>query len=495
MKAFYEVLKLKCQKKYISIEEGFFKDKKLRILFWGLIIGMIAISMYILNYLTPYIADDYHYLSRKDIITNEPLGNFGDYLKSIYNIYFNWGGRIIGGIYTYLLTFIPKSIVNILNTITYIIVVTLIYLNCKGSKKNMLSMFIGIHLLIWICVPDYGQVMFWICGVSNYLYSTLPILGMILIFKNYGLNISKKTYSTSMKLTGKKSCFSLIKQYGILILTFILGILSGCSSENASAGMLVVMTLYLIFYRVNHIRIKGYLIVGYIGSLIGYGILIGAPGNYVRSESEVVHLSLLFKLGMITYFAIAFMAVIFILYFIIAKITLSSPNIDRKKVILESFIFVAGAFSSAFCMVAAPTSPERTWFIVVIYALIAIGIFYSILDLSQDVGTDKGVNILLLRRITVGVILIVGIYCSVMWADTAIVSWEIKSQTQARNTYILSEVEKGNKDIVVPIITHKYPFISNHDALYGLSDIQEDPNYWINRSLAEYYGVHSITGY
>ncbi|MDE6852529.1 MAG: hypothetical protein K2J67_08570 [Lachnospiraceae bacterium] len=36
---------------------------------------------------------------------------------------------------------------------------------------------------------------------------------------------------------------------------------------------------------------------------------------------------------------------------------------------------------------------------------------------------------------------------------------------------------------------------SKHDALEGLSDIRQDPDYWINISLADYYGVDRIQGY
>lgn len=67
---------------------------------------------------------------------------------------------------------------------------------------------------------------------------------------------------------------------------FILGILAGWSSENASAGMIVILTLYIVYYYFNDIHILKYIISGYIGSLIGYILLITAPGNFVRMTSK-----------------------------------------------------------------------------------------------------------------------------------------------------------------------------------------------------------------
>ena len=68
-------------------------------------------------------------------------------------------------------------------------------------------------------------------------------------------------------------------------------------------------------------------------------------------------------------------------------------------------------------------------------------------------------------------------------------------QTQERESYILEQKKSGVTEIRTPIIMIAYPFRSKHDALEGLSDIHQDPDYWINVELAEYYGVDRIQGY
>ena len=75
--------------------------------------------MYILNSLTPLLADDYAwgYINGTDI----HIKNVKDILLSMYNFYFNWGGRIGGEFYNQLFTLTGKPIFNIFNTIIYII--------------------------------------------------------------------------------------------------------------------------------------------------------------------------------------------------------------------------------------------------------------------------------------------------------------------------------------------------------------------------------------
>lgn len=483
------------QKIYLELEDKYNKSKKTKLLLWGISIGIIAIMMFVINSLTPYVADDYHYLRNTDVITGEPLNDISDYLRALYNAYFNWGGRITGTAYTYLFTLVPKIFFNILNTLAYMTVITMIYFICKGNTKHKLSLFIGIHLLIWICVPDYGQVMFWVCGSSNYLWSAIPILGMILMFRSDEYAAKNQKVDMISVQDQKMSIITGLKHIAFMVISFCLGVLAGWSLENASAGMLAILTLYLIYYKINHIKLRGYMISAYLGGLIGFIVLIVAPGNYVRAESDSVQLSLLFKVFMISYFWIAYMMILCALYIVSILVAKAYFQDHKKLQIMQSIFFVLGALGAAYCMVAAPTSPERTWFIVVVFGIIAVGMIYSQWELFVSEDNRQYTTINLIRRIVVSIISVTAIYCAVMWADTAIATYEIKSQTNARNDYILSEVEKGNKEVDVPIISHKYPLLANHDALFGLSDIQEDENYWINQSLARYYGLNKLRGY
>ena len=89
--------------------------------------------MYILNCLTPLLADDYAW----DLLmgTEIHINNVNDIVRSMYNYYFTWGGRIGGAFYDQLFMLLGKPIFNICNTIIYIINTLLIYHICSEKRR------------------------------------------------------------------------------------------------------------------------------------------------------------------------------------------------------------------------------------------------------------------------------------------------------------------------------------------------------------------------
>lgn len=442
-------------------------DKFLRVVYrrrWALTVAILFISFLAMNVLTPYIADDYGNLPK---FAAERTTSFAEIIDSARQSYQNWGGRFVASLFTALFVGIPAYIFDFLNTLAYFLATALIYLICKGDHPHNLVLYAGIHIMLWICVPDYGQVMFWLCGSANYLWTTLPILGMIYLFRRYGYCYERALY---------KPVFG--------IFTFLLGLIAGCGMENSSAGMIVTLTLYLFYFRFYlKIRIRLPIICGYIGSLIGFSFLVFAPGNRERLNASE-NLPLLFKFFVINYYWIMFAGILSVLF---AVLFFACKHREHcyNKLILQAGIFVLSAVFSAYCMLAAPTSPERTWFITCVYMVCANGILFSRFSTEMSGQVRKGVVLF-----TAG--LFIMMFVSMM--DTMIYSYEITVQTRERERYILEQKSQGYMDITTPVITHKYPLRSHHDALTGLSDIQTDPSYWINQVLADYYGVHSITG-
>ena len=66
---------------------------------------------------------------------------------------------------------------------------------------------------------------------------------------------------------------------------FIIGLLAGWTNENTSVGLIVILLSTLIIDKIttkkwNLTKTK---VAGIIGSLIGFILMICAPGNYVRN--------------------------------------------------------------------------------------------------------------------------------------------------------------------------------------------------------------------
>jgi len=427
----------------------------------------IAVAMFVINLLTPYLADDYSNLPITVWGSGEPLSDLGGMVRSMWHFYNNWGGRVEGSVFATLLLSVPPVIADLLNTLCYLLATLFIYLICKPNRGNSLPLYLCIHALVWICVPDYGQVMFWICGAANYLWTSVIVLSLLFMYHRYAV-------SGGTLYTKKSAC----------ILTFPLGFFAGLAMENMSAGMLVILTLQLVSFYRHHKKIQPAMITAYFGSLLGFAVLILAPGNRVRSEAEI-ELSLLFKFFIICYYWVFFAGILTVLWLVLYMLAKKILPGAGKEAVCESLSYLCGAAASAYCMLAAPSSPERTWYIVCVYALIAAGILYSLLEPRQTPAVKSAVCI------TTSCLMA---FLLVSMADTCISSYEISVQTKAREAYILEQKQQGCLKIHTPVITHRYPLRARHDALTGLSDITSDPDFWINRAVANYYGVASITG-
>lgn len=430
-------------------------------------VAVIAAAIFAINVLTPFLADDYANLPVTIWGTNEPLTDLGGWIRSIQNFYMQWGGRVEGSVLVAFLLSLPPMAADLLNTLCYLLVVLFIDRICKRNDRHSLPFYLGIHALLWICVPDYGQVMFWICGAANYLYPSVIVLSLLYLYHRYSL--SDGTLFSGRIVGG---------------LTFLHGFLAGFAMENMSAGMLVILTLLMVSFYRRHQTIQFPVIAAYIGSLAGFACLVLAPGNRARADAEI-KVSVFFKFFIICYYWVFFAGLLTVLWLVLYRLVKKNPHAYDPAAVFEAVCYLCGAAAAAFCMLAAPTSPERTWYIVCVYAVIAAGILYRLLEPHQRPAAQSAVHI-----VSAGMM----VFLLVSMADTCICSYEITAQTREREAYILEQKALGNFTVRTPVIAHRYPFRAKHDALTGLSDITDDPAYWINQAVAAYYGVDSILG-
>ena len=153
-----------------------------------------------------------------------------------------------------------------MNTLVYVLLVYLIYWHARGNnKEDNPLLLILIHFGLWFLVPVFGQNCLWLIGSCNYLWTTtIILLFLLLIRKNY------------LKDSGFK-----------IIGMFILGIIAGWTNENTAFGLIVITlgTLIIEKREFKKRKILKYQLSGLIGSILGFIMLIIAPGNFVRSST------------------------------------------------------------------------------------------------------------------------------------------------------------------------------------------------------------------
>lgn len=418
---------------------------------------LIFISMLALNFLTPLLADDYSY--GLNLANKKLTGIIDIYNYQIWH-YFNWGGRTIAHTFAQTLLMFPKAIFNIVNSIIYTCLVYLIYLHGKLNRreKNPRNSYLIllIHLILWFIIPVFGQSFIWLIGSCNYLWTTVIVVYFLLLFrKNEKEN----------------------KWYKIIIM-FLIGILAGWTNENTSAGLIVILFSTLIIDKIttkkwNLTKTK---VAGIVGSLIGFVLMICAPGNYIRNAAFKDDTFIIIKF-IKRAIDITGNAEIYILPLIIAIIILISLKIyHKKKIEKEVTPFILGGFAATYSMVASPQFPERSWTGVIVYLIIALVIL--VYDFEK---IHRIYKFILVDFCIILSIIFIGEYLNAA-----------RDINNLRNTWNEREkiIEKSNKNQIFKF--YRYETTNNKNPSYGLSDIGNDYKVWPNSSIAKYYGIKGI---
>ena len=422
----------------------------------------IILLFFILNTYTPILADDYS-LSN---ITN----SFNDIFFNQYNYYLNWGGRIIGNSFSQLFLLIGKPYFNIVNTIVYFIFILLIQFHITGSIKHFNPiLFIIINSLFWFLTPVWGQNFLWLNGSCIYLWPTTINLFFLVPYRKRNIN---SNYNLNIPLS---------------ILFLFLSFLSGFSTENSGAAVLFLLLLYFIFKIIKKNNFSLFEILGFIGFIIGYSMLIASPGNYVRFDLILhednyyknVNIILRFTKMFFKATELFFRSYGFLLLGISLIIILDYIYKKKEKINSFCFFYFLAAMAGSYSMILSPYYPPRASLIVTVFSIITLGSILKQINFQLPGVIRRNPNIF---------ILILMIFLAFSFADAARGIIEVYLRWYDRIELILTEKNNGIFDIEVnPIIPR-----NRHVALYDLNDLDTDKNFWTNTAGAQYFNLRSI---
>jgi len=236
------------------------KNPSMRKKVFFLLIFMVFAKILVLNIYTPLLMDDINYSFSTSVL---------DALQREYNRYMNYNGRSISNFLVRVFLLWPKGIFNIANSLVYTCLTLLIYKIANPKKTYHISLYLFIVFAIWLYTITFGQVILWLTGSITYSWTAAIILSFLL---PYSLYVSDKPVFKN----------KYIPIAGMLLL----GVIAGWCNENTSGGMILIVFLLLIYCRVFKYKIKIWMISGLIGSIIGFLIMILAPGMYKRAQYE-----------------------------------------------------------------------------------------------------------------------------------------------------------------------------------------------------------------
>lgn len=344
---------------------------------WQVILIVFLAIFFVRNLLLPIIADDYSYafiwdgagwgnlIDGIDANRLQRVQSFSDILYSQYQHYLTWGGRTIAHIFVQFFVWQGKIFFDVANIFVMAALIFLIFKVATGLKLREMNKIYLLWILagLYFCTPSFLITTAWLTGACNYLWMcTLEILFLLPYALKYWQNDFWAESST-----------------GKVILMAILGLIAGWSIEPGGAVTVFVAFLFCVhFSKVKNLQ--AWMKSGFLFVLIGFAILILAPGNLYRLEltntlepdefitpemqwtPEMFLIN--FVIGFLPIFArelILFAPIIF--YF--AKVKTSSG--------VSNFIagFAAASILVLCVMMCSPEFPQRAGFPSTIFLLIA----------------------------------------------------------------------------------------------------------------------------
>jgi hypothetical protein len=424
---------------------------------FGALVLVVAVVAYALNWLTPLVSDDFGIVASMRGVTT-----FHDFARTVGGVYQSWDGRILGYAIGRWFAMLDKGVFNVANALAFVVFTVLVYLHARGRGRPSPALYGFIVLGTWFLVPVFGQVFLWMAGSTNYLWTMLFVLAFML---PYRWHVDRSVRDGLI----------------IAVLVFVLGIAAGWSSPNVSPGVIVWVVLMIRFCAKRGTTVTRWMWSGLAGCVIGFIALLAAPGNYARA-AVAGGSGLIERIFRYLYWLANEQAVALVL--IIAAMVvygLVTSRLQRGDAAMGlAFVYCAAAAVAAALMIAAPDYPLRAFLGSATFLIVAAGILLMRLEV-----VDRRVALVVTVAAAVGVFALA--------AQLAGAAYDIKTTkdlTEARGRYIEAQKAAGHLDITVASIVPK----TVQNPLYKLYDVTGSPVFWSNQHLADYYGVHSITG-
>ena len=453
--------------------------------------------MYLKNRLLPMYADDYPYAFIWDGENNGNLAfgnqkyikvkNLKNLIQSQISHYKTWDGRTLAESLVQI-SLIPedKKYFDRLNTLMLLLQPWLSASIAKGKPVNPLSLSPKEALLLTAgffgCAPHLSATCFWITGAMNYLW--MGILQSLFV-----LPYSMHYHGNKVSLPGA--------------LSFLSGLLSGWSTETGAGASLLFASMETL-HALKSKKYEAFMGWGLAGAVLGLLLLIMAPGNRRKLETEYdfSHTTPDDLMSLPGYVSEEYLytPVMFMKWFkegflttILRELPLQLPVIAyflKGKRDHKTDIYIAGLETVIFAipsvMMLSPEYPRRATYASIIYLLAAALIAANRLDIPPFAMWSSRAKCL-------------GISAAAAYAlwvlSSLIVDADVRDQIEKQIRFIKVNIDKPLvrvKDILVP------PF---YEAIAGDRSITWDTTMGIgmdsadnpyNKAAAAYLGANRI---
>ena len=422
------------------------------------VIFIIYIFMFVGNYLTPRVVDDFGYCYSH--ATGERITSVADIVESmkIHRVYSN--GRVIPHGIVQLFLMFPDVIFDIINPLFFIgeLLLILYYsfdFNLKSLDYKGLIIFC-VFGLIWFSQPAFGQVNFWLDGSCNYLLAAVIHLLFFLPFYKLYKNVP------------------VLENIFLQILFVIFGFVAGAFSENGSAATMAMAGIVILCKIIKKEKVKIIYYLSLATSLLGYISMVFVPatsnqGRFANVRFFGGFLHCLFIFG--KYLPATAIYIIAVMFLLLKK------NTSEFK---TSLIFVFGSMVSLFLLIFVSfQSDRRGYFSVILMVIADLILIKDLLRIPEY--HNNCFKIFLGFAVFSTIIMCFGMF------DIHKTYTLIRQNEQ----HIIECRHKGETDVEIPDIKPITKYSAIDELIYVNTS---SSNTWPNDSMAKYYGVKSIIG-
>jgi hypothetical protein len=440
---------------------------------------ILLIIMLAANFCTPRIVDD---LGQK--VTDGV--DFATLFSYIERRYFSWSGRVIADFNNSFFLGIPKGVFNIINAVFYVL---FIYLLCRHSfgankpeKKKVVLLFLIAQVLVFFNIPNYGQVILWESGASNYLWNGVFMLAFLLPYR---------CYSDGAIRTQNEKVIGYYNKHKVLFffLSFF-GIVAGWTNENTAGGLIFLEVMFVLQLLFHKKRVPVFLWTGLGTSILGFAAMILAPGNYIRQAKDIAHKPMAHTSNTIENIAKDIVGIV--------KVYMDYPGL---RYVLISFIALV-----AVLIVIKRTEGLQT---AMLYAVVSLLVTAAYSATGQSPFFHRGLFgssfffiiavLILVKELTesrvgfqtsavISSVLVIFMILQGLLSGIGVVS--LYQQETIRQKYAMEQSAKGNKNPTIPLIERTQDSVWN--PFNGLQDISSDPTYWTNSCFNNYFHTESV---
>ncbi|MBD5537266.1 MAG: hypothetical protein HDQ99_16740 [Lachnospiraceae bacterium] len=421
-------------------------------------VSFIAILMY--NFFTPLMSDDL-------LIDSSAYNSIWDIFAAEYQQYMTWNGRSVLQIIMRIFTLLPKYVFNIMNSLCFVALMLLIYLNTVGKKKYNTILYIIINLLAWNFSVEFDQTVLWLAGACNYLWGSAIIMGLVTFYRYL--------------VEGKRA----VKHSNLLCVGLtVWGLLAGWCNENTSGGGILLILAMTAFYFYENKKVQPYMPFTIGGMITGFLFMICSPGARIRagfammSETHsgiMVYVSRFLKINICVNQ--------YMMVYIVAIILLMTWYLYKKKNLWEIrhvILFSIAGLATCYALILSPEPMPRAYYGANIFFLTAC------VEMLNIVVWEENLHVLETGAAIAGLVWMSLVYIA-NGADLARINREVNE----RERYIYEQIENGNYDLKLPMISRQF---ENEYSFIFENDISDEENWYINSVYKIKYHLNSVMG-